>query len=171
LTISLLALAGILTISSFKKRYVTELKNDLTNAALNNETLEPRVKRWEFVLDLIHQQPLTGYGSGTGKRLLKEIYYENKYYNSFLHGLNAHNQYLSIWLKTGIWGLAFFLASLLYGLAWGWKKKDVLFASFMLFCCIVSFSENIFDVSKGIFFYAIFYSFFIYSSLIPEKNE
>lgn len=171
LTISLLALAGILTISSFKKRYVTELKNDLTNTALNNETLEPRVKRWEFVLDLIHRKPLTGYGSGTERRILKDIYYENKYYNSFLHGLNAHNQYLSIWLKTGICGLAFFLVSLLYGLRWAWKRKDVLFASFMLFCCIVSFSENIFDVSKGIFFYAIFYSFFIYSSLIPEKNE
>jgi O-antigen ligase len=163
LVISLLALAGILTISSFKKRYVTELRNDLTTTALNNEDLEPRIKRWEFVMELISHKPLTGFGSGTEKRILRDIYFENKYYNSFLHGLNAHNEYLSIWLKTGALALGFFLASLLYALILAWKRKDVLFAAFMLCCCIVSFSENIFDVSKGIFFYAIFYSLFIFS--------
>jgi O-antigen ligase len=77
--------------------------------------------------------------------------------------LNAHNEYLSIWLKTGALALGFFLASLLYALILAWKRKDVMFATFMLCCCIVSFSENIFDVSKGIFFYAIFYSLFILS--------
>jgi len=170
LVISLLALAGILTISSFKKRYVTELRNDLTTTALNNEDLEPRVKRWEFTMELIAHKPLTGYGSGTEKRILKDIYFENKYYNSFLNGLNAHNEYLSIWLKTGALALGVFLASLLYALILAWKRKDVMFAAFMLCCCIVSFSENIFDVSKGIFFYAIFYSVFIFS-LKTAKDE
>jgi O-antigen ligase len=170
LVISLLALAGILTISSFKKRYVTELRNDLTTSALNNEDLEHRVKRWEFVMELISHKPLTGYGSGTERRILKDIYFDNKYYNSFLNGLNAHNEYLSIWLKTGALALGFFLASLLYALILAWKRKDVLFAAFMLCCCIVSFSENIFDVSKGIFFYAIFYSLFIFS-LKTAKDE
>lgn len=170
LIISLLALAGILTISSFKKRYVTELRNDLTTTALNNEDLEPRVKRWEFVMELISHKPVIGYGSGTERKILKEIYFKNRYYNSFLNGLNAHNEYLSIWLKTGVLALGFFLASLVYGLINAWKRKDVLFAAFMLCCCIVSFSENIFDVSKGIFFYAIFYSFFLFS-LNPAKDE
>jgi O-antigen ligase len=163
LIISLLALAGILTIGSFKKRYVTELRKDLTTTGINNEALEPRAKRWEFAMELIGHKPLTGYGSGTEKRILKDIYFENKYYNSFLNGLNAHNEYLSIWLKTGALALGFFLASLLYALILAWKRKDVMFATFMLCCCIVSFSENIFDVSKGIFFYAIFYSLFILS--------
>jgi O-antigen ligase len=169
LIISLLALTGILTISSFKKRYVTELKNDLTTTSLKNEDLEPRAKRWEFVMELINHKPIFGYGSGTEKRILKDIYFENRYYNSFLNGLNAHNEYLSIWLKTGAFALGFFLASLLYALILAWKRKDVLFASFMLCCCIVSFSENIFDVSKGIFFYAIFYSLFIFS--IKEAKD
>ena len=163
LLISLLALGSILTISSFKKRYVTELRNDLTTTTLNNEDLEPRAKRWAFVMELISHKPLTGYGSGTEKRILKDIYFENRYYNSFLNGLNAHNEYLSIWLKTGALSLGFFLASLLYALILAWKRKDALFASFMPLCCIVSFSENIFDVSKGIFFYALFYSLFIFS--------
>jgi O-antigen ligase len=170
LIISLLALAGILTIGSFKKRYVTELRKDLTTTGINNEALEPRAKRWEFAMELIGHKPLTGYGSGTEKRILKDIYFENKYYNSFLNGLNAHNEYLSIWLKTGALALGFFLASLLYALILAWKRKDVMFAAFMLCCCIVSFSENIFDVSKGIFFYAIFYSLFILSQK-PVKDE
>ena len=170
LVVSLLALTGILTISSFKKRYVTELKNDLTTTALNNDDLEPRAKRWEFAMELISHKPIIGYGSGTEKRILKDIYFDNKYYNSFLNALNAHNEYLSIWLKTGALALGFFLASLLYALTLAWKRRDVLFAAFMLCCCIVSFSENIFDVSKGIFFYAIFYSLFLFS-LKPAKDE
>jgi len=170
LVISLVALAGILTIGSFKKRYVTELRNDLTTTALNSEDLEPRAKRWEFVMELIKHKPIIGYGSGTEKRILKDIYFENKYYNSFLNGLNAHNEYLSLWLKTGALALGFFLASLLYALIVAWKRRDVLFASFMLCCCIVSFSENIFDVSKGIFFFAIFNSLFLFS-IKPANHE
>jgi O-antigen ligase len=157
--IALLALTGVFSIDSFKRRFVTGLKNDLTETSLNNEQLEPRIIRWKFVMELIREKPFAGYGSGSEKELLKKIYYEKKFYNSYLHELNAHNQYLSVWLKTGAWGLLILLATFVYGLVHSWKKRDVVFAAFLIFVCIVSFSENIFDVNKGIFFYTFFFAF------------
>jgi hypothetical protein len=43
----------------------------------------------------------------------------------------------------------------------------------MLLVAIVSFSENLLDVDKGIFFYAFFFSFFVFSSegsVFAERN-
>ena len=160
----LISILGITRIDSFKKRYVAEFKNDLTQASINNEILEPRIIRWRYTLQLIKHSPVIGYGSGTEKRLLKEKYFENKLYNSYLNELNSHNQYLSIALKTGILGLLVFLLTLFYGFRRAWHKKDIILAGFLIIISIVSFSENILDVNKGIFFYAFFFSFFVKDS-------
>ncbi|NOT49905.1 MAG: O-antigen ligase family protein [Chitinophagaceae bacterium] len=160
----LVALLGIIKIDSFKKRYISELKNDLTQTSINNEVLEPRILRWHYALQLIKQAPVIGHGSGSEKRLLKEKYFENKLYNSYLNELNAHNQYMGISLKTGVVGLLIFLLTLFYGFAIIWRSRDIVFAAFMIIISIVSFSENILDVNKGIFFYAFFFSLFVHSS-------
>lgn len=151
---------GIAKLDSFKKRYVADLKNDLTQASVNNEVLEPRLQRWHYVWQLVKQKPVVGHGSGSEKRLLKDIYFENGLYNSYLHELNAHNQYLSILLKHGFIGLIVFLLTLAYGFIQAWKRKDMLFATFLSLIAMISFSENLLDVNKGIFFYAFFFSFF-----------
>ena len=160
----LVTIFGISRTTTFKKRYVSDFKNDLTQASINNEILEPRVIRWRHTLQLIEISPVIGHGSGSEKRLLKEKYFENKLYNSYLNELNAHNQYLSITLKTGIAGLIVFFLTLFYGFAIAWRNRDIILASFMLIISIVSFSENILDVNKGIFFYAFFFSFFVIRS-------
>jgi O-antigen ligase len=161
----LVTLFGITKIDSFKKRYIGDFKNDLTQASINNELLEPRITRWHYALELVKQSPVIGYGSGSEKRLLKETYFRNKLYNSYLNELNAHNQYLSFSLKTGIVGLAIFLVTLFYGFRKSWRNKDIILAAFMILVTVVSFSENILDVNKGIFFYAFFLSFLVKSSL------
>ncbi|MES1223708.1 MAG: O-antigen ligase family protein [Bacteroidota bacterium] len=165
LTTSLIIFFGITKTDSLKKRYTIELKDDLTQASINNEILEPRIIRWHYALRLIKQSPVIGYGSGSEKRLLKETYFENKLYNSYLNELNAHNQYLSILLKTGVVGLIIFMLTIFCGFAIAWLKQDIVWAAFMVIISIVSFSENILDVNKGIFFYAFFFSFF----MIPGK--
>ena len=161
LIVSLIVLFGITRIDSFKKRYVAELKDDLARGSVNNESLEPRVTRWRCALQLTRQSPVIGYGSGSEKRLLKEKYFENKLYISYLNEFNAHNQYLSFLIKTGALGLIVFLITLIAGFVAAWRSRDVVFASFMILISIVSFSENILDVNKGIFFYAFFFSFFV----------
>jgi O-antigen ligase len=163
LIVSMITLFGITKIGPFKKRYLAELKYDLMETSANNEVSESRITRWRSALPLIKHSPVIGYGSGSEKRLLKEKYFEDRLYVSYLLELNAHNQYLSFLIKTGILGLILFLFTLYVGFAAAWRSRDVVFISFMILISIVSFSENILDVNKGIFFYAFFFSFFVHS--------
>lgn len=162
--VGILALVGLLSITqidAFQKRYMASLKEDLSLATIGEDIPESRAARWKQALALVRASPVTGYGSGSEKRLLKERYFENKLYTSFVQELNAHNQYLSFLLKTGLIGLAVFLFVLYSGLTAAWRARDTVFTCFILLITVVSFSENILDVNKGIFFYAFFFSLFL----------
>jgi len=98
-------------------------------------------------------------------------FFSHKLYNSFLNKLNSHNQYLSLWLNSGILGCLIYVATLLSGFNRAVKKKDLLFFTFILLIIIVSLSENVLDVDKGVFFYAFFYSFFSFSIEEPIYSE
>ena len=151
----------ITRIGSFRKRYLTEFKSDLTEASHSNEILEPRIVRWRSALPVIRRSPLIGHGSGSEKRLLKDAYFENKLYDSYLHELNSHNQYLSFLIKTGVIGLVVYMITLSTGFLLAFRRRDLMFMAFMILISIVSASENILDVNKGIFFYAFIFSFFV----------
>jgi O-antigen ligase len=177
--LSAVALVAITQIDAFQRRYVTTLKEDLLIESIHNKQPESRAYRWEQALQLSYASPLAGYGTGSEKRLLKERYFEKKLYRSYLLQLNAHNQYISFLLKTGIIGLLVFLTVLVMGFIAAWRSKDAVFSCFMLLIAIVSISENILDVNKGIFFYSFFFSFFLQagkpfgklSRLVKKKEQ
>ena len=172
LAILLVTTLAITKIEPLKERYVAEMKEDMGKVSIQSKILEPRIIRWQSALPLIKSKPVFGHGTGSEKELLKETYFENKLYNSYLHELDIHNQYLSFLIKNGIAGLLVFLAILYAGFRLAWQNKDAVFTSFMTLISIVSFSENILDVNKGIFFYAFFFSLFMLTAKnnIPQKN-
>jgi len=172
LTVSLISISTLFIIarmSSFRERYFSELKTDLTDNGKKIETAEPRLARWDAIMELIIKSPLIGYGSGSEKELLKEKYFEKKFYISYLHEFNAHNQYLSFLIKAGIIGLAVFIYVLYFGFAAAIQRRDIFFLSFMVIITVVSLSENIFDLNKGVFFYSFFFSVFLLSNKTQKK--
>ncbi len=166
--ITLLIIIIICLVPALRTRYITDLYSDLSPAT-KGELLDPRLARWAEVIKLIKQAPIIGHGAGTEVPMLHESFYKQKYYSSFLKSLNAHNQYLSFLFKAGIWGLLVYLATLVYGFRIAIKKHDLLFFTFMLIIALVSLSENLLDVDKGVFFYAFFFSFFMFSA--DSKNK
>ena len=167
LGLSLLVLYGITRMDDLKTRMITDLKDDLTESGLNVNLVEPRIQRWESAWQLIKQSPLYGYGSGSEVAVLKEVYYKDKLYHSYLHDLNAHNQYLSMLIKTGIPGLMILLFLFYAGFRFAFRSRDLILASFLVMICVVCFSENIMDANKGIFFFAGFFSILW---LAPQKE-
>lgn len=147
--------------NTLKKRYITDLENDLSDYTNPGDRAESRMLRWKLAWQLVEQSPLAGYGSGAELNILENKYFANKFYKSYLVQLNAHNEYLSFLLQAGIAGLALFLYILYYGFTAAIKRKDFIFLSFIIIICIVSFSENILDRNKGVFFYAFFFSLFL----------
>jgi len=161
--------AGILQSRSFRDRYINELKSDLSKPTAG-EIEDGRLSRWGVAVGIIRKASVFGHGSGSEIGLLQEGFYNKRLYNSYLHRLNAHNQYLSFLIKTGILGLVIYLVTLTFGFLVALKQKDLLFFSFMLLIAIVSLSENVLDVDKGVCFYAFFFSFFIFSSKNSKKG-
>jgi O-antigen ligase len=165
LFISGLLVIGMMSLQAFRNRYITTLQNDLAGSK-GVVNMNGRFDRWKVAVDLIKKSPILGTGSGSEIPLLKESYFNKKMYGPYLFSLNAHNQYLSFLITSGIVGLLIYLGTLGWGLQHSVKNKDVLLFSFIILIMIVSFSEDLLDVNKGIFFYAFFYSFFIRSESI-----
>jgi len=161
-TLSILAVLSIFRLHSFRERYIGELVIDLSPPA-KGEIEDSRLARWDAATQLIAQAPLVGHGAGAEVPLLQEVFFNKKLYNSYLHQLNAHNQFLSFLLKSGVAGLLIYLATLLFGFRLSLLRKDLLFFLFMLLITFVSLSENLLDVDKGVIFYAFFFSFFVFS--------
>lgn len=162
-SVSVMLLAVIFSVGALRTRYVTDLSADLS-PSMKGQILDSRMARWGIVTDVIKQAPVFGHGAGTETAILHEQFFNQKYYSSFLKNLNAHNQYLSFLFKSGIWGMLIYLGTLWYGFNIAIKRKDLLFFTFMTLIALISLSENLLDVDKGVFFYAIFFSFFIFSA-------
>ena len=162
-SVSAALLIIILSVNVLRTRYITDLRIDLSSSS-KGSLLDSRAARWQVVTDVIKRAPFVGHGAGTETALLHEEFFKKKYYNSFLNNLNAHNQYLSFLFKTGTWGLLVYLATLLFGFFSAVKRKDLLLFTFMVLVGIVSLSENLLDVDKGVFFYAFFFSLFLFSA-------
>jgi O-antigen ligase len=161
LIISLLAFLIVTQVASFKKRNINDLENDLSEYTNPGDHLESRMLRWGLEWELIKKSPLVGYGTGSEKYILNEKYFENKFFRSYLAELNSHNQYLSFIINTGAIGLLLYFYVLYYGFVLAVRKKNFLLMSFITIVAVVSVSENILDVSKGVLFYAFLYSFLL----------
>ena len=168
LSISAVVFIIITQVTTLKKRYIYDLENDLSEYRDPGDLTESRMARWNLEWQLIQESPFVGYGTGSEEFVLKDKYFKNKFYRSYLLGLNAHNQFLSFLLNTGLIGLLLYLYIFYYGFRKAIKRKDFLLLSFLIILFIVSLSENILDVSKGVLFYAFFLSFFLLT--VPKKN-
>jgi O-antigen ligase len=155
-----LVIVLIFSIGTFRERYFKDVRMDLSNTRSEETISDPRLERWKAAWKIIRQSPVTGHGSGSEITLLKDRYFSEKMYSSYLNELNAHNQYLSWLIKAGCLGLLVYLYTLFTGLQQAVAGKNALFLSFLILIIIVSVSENILDVNKGIFFYSFFFSFF-----------
>jgi O-antigen ligase len=176
-SITVLAFIVIFNSRAFNERYIIELKQDLSKTVVGMP-IDSRIDRWNVTLALIGKSPIIGYGAGSEIGLLQTSFFDRKFYNSYLNGLNAHNEYLSFLIKSGIIGLLIYISTLAFGFRVSSRQKDLLFFTFMLLIAIVSLSENLLDVDKGIFFYAFFFSFFTFScesrgnnSVSSQKSE
>jgi O-antigen ligase len=151
-----LLLVCFFSIKAFRVRYIDDLKTDLQGQRVKNEQVEPRMERWAAAAEIVQQAPLLGHGSGAEKDLLQDKYYEKKMYGSFLNEFNAHNQYLYFLICFGAAGLLLYLFVLYRGMALAWHQRDVVFAAFMVLIAVVSVSENVLNLNKGVFFFAFF---------------
>ncbi|HEY6900114.1 MAG TPA: O-antigen ligase family protein [Puia sp.] len=160
--VSGLGLALVTMNDNLNTRYLVQLKYDMQRVRNREVDPEPRMVRWGCAWDLIKARPLTGYGAGAEVPKLKEEYYAQNLVISYTHELNAHNQYLSYMLNGGLPAGLWYVAVLAVAGITAARRRDIFLGTLVVVIVFVSFSENLLDTNKGIFFFSCFFTLFLY---------
>lgn len=155
-------------------------KNERINNSINNlsdkkisEILkkDPRILIWQSALGVIKKNPVFGVGTGDATKRLKEEFVARGYMDGYYDNLNAHNQFLEIWLENGLIGILCFLAILVYMVYISVKQQNILLGLFVLSIIIFFLFETMMNRLAGISFFALFAFLLIQVKGIPVDQK
>ncbi len=112
-----------------------------------------------------------GVGTGDTKDKITENYKKLGSKSINERYLNAHNQYLQTTIALGILGLASLLLILVAGFRIAFKKKDLLFFSFLILIIFNMLFESMLEQQAGVIFIALFYSLFCIWEGVDLKTQ
>jgi len=121
-----------------KKRFTNEIKSI--------RSAEPSFRNNLFIysVDLIQENPIIGYGSGSFTDVFKEVNKSTKRTVDYSHK-TPHNNYLYIWFELGIIGLIVFMFIFYFQIKELLQKKDALFrVLFPLMYLIIMLADSYF---------------------------
>ncbi|MFT5821486.1 MAG: O-antigen ligase [Crocinitomix sp.] len=166
-TVGVLAIQNLDLLASDYKAVKTELSDYFNDkeayiAANSNSagSVNARLLIWNTSFQMIADHPF-GVGTGDGKDVLMEYYYERGMNVYAEKQLNPHCQYLQTAGSIGIVPALFLIASLIYYLILGFKRKDyfliILISAFATGCLF----ESVLERQWGILFFLFFLILFI----------
>ena len=121
-----------------KKRFTHEIKSI--------RSAEPSFRNYLFIysVDLIQENPIIGYGTGSFSDVFKEVNKSTKRTVDYDHK-TPHNNYLYIWFELGIIGLIVFMFIFYFQIKELLQKKDALFrVLFPLMYLIIMLADSYF---------------------------
>lgn len=121
-------------------------------------------------LELLEREWLTGYGIGDVQDNLNANY-KNKSKVLFANKYNSHNQYLSIWLGTGVVGVVVFTFILGYNFVRAWYFNDLLFLTILVFFALNFLTENLLERQAGVVLFSFLINLFGYNNFNRTKKE
>lgn len=142
----------------FKLKTYTEIDNANSSSIryyLNKSSLDILKDNWVF-----------GIGIGDVKAEVTRIF-QSKYHGK--ETFASHNQFLSIWLGTGIFGFLMFLFMMFYNFRLALKSSDLLFLSLLILFTVHLLTENILEKQTGIILFAFLVHFFGFIHANEEK--
>ncbi|MFQ5446058.1 MAG: O-antigen ligase family protein [Saprospiraceae bacterium] len=105
-------------------------------------------------MDIGNANPLLGVGAGDLKQAVKQVY-ENKFEGNYNFRM-PHNQLLSVYAGTGLFGLALFLTGFFYPLFYKKNYRQPLFLAFHAIVFMSFLMENTVENNFGISMYLFF---------------
>ncbi len=171
--LSVVVIAVFVSLFSFNSRFVI-MRNVLVNyndyiehPEFYVESTAERIQVWYCAFQLIPEKPWLGYGNGKSGEVLMSKYQEYGFTKSVENRLNAHNQYLEVWLQLGLFGLLLLLFMLIVPLFVIQKNKQSLYFAFLMLIALNFLFESMLQRQAGIVFFSLFWCAFI----TLEMNE
>lgn len=138
-----------------------EYQNYKMNGDIQGHSIIQRIELWSVSLDLIKKNFFWGTGTGDLPDVFKD---ELTQRNSPLKEtrMRSHNQFLSIFVAFGIFGVLWFIFALLYPMLKTKKYTDYFFIVFFIVLFLSMLTEDTIEPQDGLSLFAFFYTFFIF---------
>mgnify|MGYP000601294100 CR=1 FL=1 len=136
-------------------------------------TTGARLAIWGSGLELVKEKPIVGFGTGDVRRELIRVYERNNYTHLVEFKLNAHDQYLQIFISSGIIGLILMMMYLLYPATKSRFRTNSVYIGFLILVLINLLPESMLETQAGVVYYAFFNSllFFNLDKIVPLKMK
>jgi hypothetical protein len=139
-----------------------EYQNYQSSGDPSGHSVMMRLEYWKASWGLIRQHPLTGEGTGDMNQAFNQYYKEHHTKLKPGWWRRSHNQYLSVAVAFGLFGLLWFLFALLYPPLKLKKMRTFLFGSFFIVLLLSMMAEDTIESQDGVTFAAFFYCFFLF---------
>ena len=144
---------GLLTFSSSFNENFNRLL--IVKDSANMEYAEIKKTIQSCSIELIPEAGLLGFGLGDGKEELINCY-DGKSSSLKNASYNSHNQYLSIFLNVGLFGLILFAFSLFALLSTGLNHRNYLGIAILVLFGVFMLAENVLERQQGVVYFALF---------------
>ena len=127
-----------------------------------------RLEFWKVGWGIVKDNFFTGVGTGDVQQAYDQQYskQENRLDEKFQ--LRAHNQFLTIWITFGIFGLLFFIFILFYPFSDPVVRENNYYLAFFIVVLLSFVAEDTLETQAGLSFFVAFYTFFL---LADETKE
>lgn len=132
-------------------------------------SLMQRLEFWKASRGIIKDNWLTGVGTGDMNEAFQQQYEKMKSKLSPDQRWRSHNQFLSIFVGFGVFGLLWFLFAILYPPFALGKFKDYFFLVFFIIAMLSMIPEDTIESQLGVTFFALFYSIFLFARKEEDK--
>jgi O-antigen ligase len=130
-----------------------------------------RFEFWKASICIIHDNWLTGVGTGDMNEAFQQQYVKSGTKLAPDQRWRSHNQFLSIFIGFGIFGLLWFLFSIFYPPVLLGKFNDYFFLIFIIIAMLSMIPEDTIESQAGVTFFAFFYSFLIFGRKEDDPYE
>lgn len=166
--------AGIIMLfnsSSFTRIRMVSFIEEITNDNLKEYDPKSRMLIWPCAVEVIGDNIIVGVGTGDSEDKLQTVYKKRELIELYNAGLNAHNQYLTLFMRHGLLGLIILILNFIIPLYFYLKCKNVEGILFTFLLMGFFLTENVLSRAQGVVFYAFFYSIFLVMTFDTSRDE
>jgi len=132
-------------------------------------TVMQRLEFWKASLELIKANWIHGVGTGDMNIAFQQQYEKMNSKLSPDQRWRSHNQFMSICIGFGIFGLIWFLFAILYPVFVTKRYDDYFLFIFLIIAMISMLTDDTIESQMGVTFFAFFYCFFLFARKEKES--
>lgn len=146
-----------------------ELEQTKTNSNPSGYSFGQRLEYWKVSWYMIRKDIVFGYGSGDNDQTMHLAYLQTHSLLPPEYWFRPHNQFLSIWLSFGLFGLLVFLFCLFYPPLFLKAFKNPFYVLFFISFMASFFVEDTLETQSGVTYFIFFNAYFL--MLWPQNDS